>query len=1092
MADLSLGVKVDTGQAAAGMDNLADSAAGASGKLTDVTTAIDKTGEASQSTTAAVTDLSQAVTEATADFSGLIKMLNEFVQAKGAALGKPVKLFDEQNLASLEEIRDTFQNLVKSTKNLPGTVGHSLSNQQGGALAIKSPEQINLSAYSSDAKKQQEFLNRILTSLLAKLSNNPTGLAITDLYPTRPSPAAQPGTGLPDPAEPKQAKEVKKPKEPDTPFDKSVKLLGYTARQVSPLAGGVGGALSQAGKMGMEGYAGRGLGGMVAGAGLGGMAAGAGIGALAYGVYKAASAVSEGVDREKVLATDIDKFRRSLGGTADKFSDLVDQSRLLAGAFSLTHEVSRRLTTEFAQISKVNDVNQAKEGVGLAQSVGLDEARGSQFMASMRRDGAIGNKQQDARMLAMQFAEALKRTGSTLNAGELMHAMQSFGAETARRSMIAPNMESFAGVLSAMVGTKLPGMTVDNAAGIMNKFDASFRAGGRMGDASSNFQYKMLGGDGIGPLGVAMLEEAGPWATSNQVYNSNSPANQYLGDQGFNGRGDDISSIEKVIGGIVANQGGNRKREIETLQGLAGMGVQEASIMLLLHKQQKLHGMSSMMGQYENGDELLKKMGADGYMLAADTAKANGNVSGPEGLKSIVESLKKRSDLTKEQSAAIKGMDGMTDGAKLQDALVKFATTMKREETDGQKILKAAVDTANSTDLIGQKLVPAVIMTNNFLSELVKKVSPNSPYLNELNEQNRRARNAISPKDIKSGSVSSATIAEINSDAIAELRKPMSMIIGSGITGQSRMKVLEDQYRLLGDKAIIPYDVESSFGKGEIAAMKLRVDSEPKTATDSASVAGGEIPLRRKPTSTGGGQGLRGVTAGTGNKSEVAASMAKFMPAISESEKTFGLASNSMLALIQQENGQFDPTINHGTNPDGTTTSASGLTQITKGTWDSLNPMYEKRFGERPDKTNPNHQILAGALNLQKHLKKENGNLRFAYAAYHGGEGWRNNPAPHLAYADEVLSKMAKANQSMTASPGSSPVSTPDAKPVQRPADAKEPEKPQQSVSVSVAPIQITGEFLAQGSTGSGLSFAPVSHQSVARACVTGNLGACA
>jgi len=797
---------------------------------------------------AAINELGRSAADAAEDFSGLTSMLNEFLKRRSTELGKPVTLFSQDDVETLKAIRAEFQLLVRDTKG--SGIGKQLSTQPGGAGAVRSPEQINGRLLESDSQKLQATLDKVLMSVLRRLSARTgasvTGLTANDLGaggrqhpPVNPPNPNQPN---PDPVPPRR------PKRPDTPQSKSAKVLGYAAQQLSPLGGG---AINQAASMGAEGMAGRGMGGMLAGGGMAGLAAGAGIGLVAAGIYKAASAVNEGIDREKVLATDIDKFRRSLGTTADSFSELRDQSRMVGDQFNLNYETSRKITTEFANIAKTNKgaVDQASEGVGLAQAVGVDEAQGAGFIASLRRDQSIGDKKSDARIMGIQFAEALKRTGSTLNAGELMSAIQGFSSDTAHRSLTAGNLDGYAGMLSAMVGSKTPGLDIGNSRSLMARADASFQSGGGAGEASKTLQFMALGGDRLGLMGVKMREAAGMMATNDQVFGDpNNPVNKYTGGQMLGHKGSS-TGLEDLIKMIKDNSGGNKELEINTLSNHLNLNPNEAATFLNMEKEGKLGDTLAMARQYKGVD--LNKMSSDGYTMLADVAHAKGDKG---ELESIRAGLNKRADLSDDQKSQLASMVGM-DGAKLQDALVKFSTTLEREKTEGQKIQESATKTANATDRLAALLIPASVKSNELLSALVEKMAPDSEAAKRIaaakeDDQLREKRQMVESGEIDPDQVE-ARNRRYNQIAF-EMRTTNS-------TRESKVRNATKQIQELGDKAVPYSEVETANRQSrkpdeakikEDAAIWNEAQAAAKKKDAESLIRSGVDPSEQKPKSS--------------------------------------------------------------------------------------------------------------------------------------------------------------------------------------------------------------------------------------------------
>ncbi len=521
MTAQEIGLKVDTGQAESTLNKTAAAAENLEGKLQGV---VDGT----QAAGTAIEKLGSSAGTADTDLADLTKTINTFLVERGKLAGKAPRLLDtKQDQQALQELKQQFQEMLNTTPSIRTDV---LAANKGKTPSV--PSQVNMAGYSPDPKKQADLMERMLTRLLSHnlATGKPidTGLSAVDLNLRSLSRRPHEELDTPDPI---------KPKKPQSRDDENSRGLFRAASHIPGrfMASGIGGVAGEAAGAAVQGAT-SGM-GAFAGGGMAGLAAGAGIGLLGYGVYKGASALSEGVDKNKVEATETDKFKRSMGATSDAFDKLIQQSRMVGDAFLLTYDQSRKLSIEFANMAKVNDTKQVKEGAGLAQAVGVDESQGVDLMATMRRDKSMGTTQQDARIMAVQFAEALKRTGSTLNANELMSALKSFSTGTAHASLGTANMEGFAGILSAMVGSKTPGLDVGNSAGILNQADAAFRSGGMMGEASQAEQFAVLVGRGQenGLMQLKQRQAGGLYATeADTVGNKNSPVNLLMGrDQAY-------------------------------------------------------------------------------------------------------------------------------------------------------------------------------------------------------------------------------------------------------------------------------------------------------------------------------------------------------------------------------------------------------------------------------------------------------------------------------------------------------------------------------------------------------------------------------
>jgi hypothetical protein len=657
----------------------------------------------------ALDDLGKSASDAGENLVSLQTTLNQFLTARGKLAGKSPRLYDAKaDKAELEDFLHAFQETVKASPN----VRHAIQNAQSsaGLPAPAVPGQINMQGISATQAGQAKFFENLMMRMFSHVaahgkSQLNTGLTYMELT-GRSDPRSAPG-------EPAQQPRPQMP--PDSPFGKAA----HQAVRGLHSAGTAGGLAASA----IEGAA------AASGSGAMGMLKGGGIAALAYGAYKTVSAaggaVMDKLDAGKTENIEIDKFKRAVGSTADSFADLKNKSRAVGEQFLLTYEQSRKLTTDFAILSKsnVNGAALAGVGVGLAQSVGVDEGEGSAYMATMRRSGALSEKVADARLLAIQFAEALKRTGSTLNASDLMHSISGFAMSTSQRALLAPNTEGYAGMLSAMVGTGAPGLrgNVGNAAAILGHADAAFQGGGSMGEASKTLQYQALDGNKVGLLGVKMRQAAGMFATGDQVFgNENSQVNKFLGNGGMSRFGGDKSGIESVLS-MFAGSGMSKSAQLMAAGNhFQNMNPEQIATLMNLRESGKLTGMTSLMSQHPELKDKFEKMSAFGYESLSSVEAAKGDSTKLAGVR---DQLAKREGLTDDQKKELGGMSGLT-GKPLQDALVKFTTTLEREKTMGEQAQDSAAKTAQATARMADGLIPAAQSANNLLSALVQILAP--------------------------------------------------------------------------------------------------------------------------------------------------------------------------------------------------------------------------------------------------------------------------------------------------------------------------------------------------------------------------------
>lgn len=751
--------------------------------------------------------LSDAAKEADSDLSNLAESLNAVLNESAKAAGKKARLFDlSADRAALLEIKQMFGEIIAMQANRKGTFGQqvTVANAKTAYPKPDTPSKVNISGITTDAKQQKQLMDRFLLKVLENHAKNgetrfDSGLSLHELNRRSPLKDNQNTTGNPS-RQPQNGGNGGREEPKRNPVANAVKMLAQKFGQ------GTGSVMGGAGAE-IAGGAARGMAGMLPG----GMLGGGLLGLAGYGALKGAQAIGEGIDRNKDEAIGVDVLKRQLGTTSDSFDQLKASARLIGDSFDLTYEASRKLSAEFLDIARISDrmsaasaLGQAREGAGIAQAVGLDEAQGAGFMATLRHSGAMGETQKDARIMGVQFAEALKRSGSTMNAGDLMHAMQSFSENTAHRGLTAPNVEGFAGMLSAMVGSKTPGMDVGNAAGILNQADASFQHGGAMGEASNTLQFMGMGGSKIGILGVKARQSAGMFATENDVFGGkNNPLAQYMGnDLSQFKTGSNETGLESTMRMFDANFG-DKQSKLLAMGNHFGLDPKRMAALYNMREQGSLHGTLDMVSSYNErrapSEKIdMEKLSATGYTTLADISQ---NKSGVEGLQNIREGLSKRTDLSIEQRQSLTQMTGDKNEASLKDSLTKFAATLQREKTDGEKLQEATAKTANAAQRMADGMMPAVVQSRDFLGALVEKLAPDSEQAKASAAATAQAKNFETREKVESGKLSSDEIAKKNK----EFDKRADAEWGSFFPSEDKVRGIErERVDALGAKAI-PY-----------------------------------------------------------------------------------------------------------------------------------------------------------------------------------------------------------------------------------------------------------------------------------------------
>ncbi len=766
--------------------------------------------------------LGQSATDANDNLASLEKSLNAFLTTRGKAEGRTPRLFDlNADKAELEDLLKKWQEVINLQSNIRGplnTAGQGVGNRPAtpGQIAPMPGE-----AGEDVAKRIEYAITRLLRHHL-NTNQNPANTATANTGLTY-----EQMTGRPAAAPDAPIAQTRRPAQNDSHFGQVAQQAINGLHSVGPAGGMAASAIN-----GATSARDSGLGAM-------GIIKGGGVAALAYGAFQAVSsaggAAMDKLDAGKTENIELDKFKRALGSTSDGFDDLKNKSRAVGEQFLLTYEQSRKLGMDFAMQarSNVNGAGLTSVGVDLAQSVGLDEEQGTSYLATMRRSGTLGEKTTDAKLMAVQFAEALKRTGSTLNAGDLMQALGGFSSGTAQRSLGVANVDGFAGILSAMVGSNTPGLhgNVGNSASLLNRADAAFQGGGGMGEASSTLQFMAMEGDKIGLLGIKMRQAAGMFATGQDVFgNKDGQVNKFLGNDNMTRFGGSKSGLEQTLD-MFDRQGVSKDAQLLSASNHFKMNPEEMATLFNLRKDGKLGGLGAMMSQYK-GTVDPTKLSSAGLMAMADIQQAGLD---PGKLGGVRDQMATREGLTKEQKSELDKARTISDPAQLQAALVKVANTFEREKTAGEQAQKSTADIAQSTARLVDGLIPVAQKSKDYLADLVSFLAPDSKSAVALKEEDRQKKLAAKREQFATGAASiedrntyyenQRYIAKRGPNSekrLVEIDAAQKSEMGS-VAGRSRQGMMPNDPRVSDDarKAIAEGAAKAGFNPDYLSGLSL-------------------------------------------------------------------------------------------------------------------------------------------------------------------------------------------------------------------------------------------------------------------------------
>lgn len=449
-------------------------------------------------------------------------------------------------------------------------------------------------------------------------------------------------------------------------------------------AGPVGGVVANSVSTGMSAGFGAGLMGL-----LGGM--------LALGVGKLVSGVMEKIGEAETNNIAMDRLKRTLGDVNVSFNALKSVVHAGADNLKITYAESEKLSTQFAKLGNVTGTkykdlaDELGVGVGMSRAFGLDPSQGVGVMGQMRGLG-ITSSTQESRRFALLIGETIGKSGAFAKADEVMDAMASFAASQTRNNMGAANVAGYAGMFSSMVGSGIPGLDPQGAAGMLARVNAALSAGGAKGEASQFFTALVGNRMGLDPIQTQILREGGAFATTRGMFGDGSVAQRY----GIAGPSDlsDKTYLQSSLEELRRQYGNDKGLLAQATSNHLGVGINQAMALLSVEP--------NAIGEMQDRFGDLSKLSANGI----------GNISTAmygkkDDVQALARSLKARSDVTAADKQAITEAEG--DDSKLRDVLADLSARYGQERTMGSDIRDSKNALDNIKTALADQLVP---MTN--------------------------------------------------------------------------------------------------------------------------------------------------------------------------------------------------------------------------------------------------------------------------------------------------------------------------------------------------------------------------------------------
>lgn len=450
---------------------------------------------------------------------------------------------------------------------------------------------------------------------------------------------------------------------------------------------------------------------------------GAGLGALAGGLAALAIGKVVGKAVEKVGAAQqefigYDTLKRTLGDVNVSFNMLKSSLRETSYSLGMTFDEGLKLGTQFTKLSGITGeqskhlAEEVQVGGGFGRSFGMDPSQSNAFFAQMRQF-RVTSDVQGSRQLALMIGESVAKSGASSKADEVLEAVAGFTSQQTRMGMQSANVGGYLGMLTGMIGSKIPGMDPAGAAGILGKVNSSIMGGGNAGEAGQNFIYSAIGSRlGLSPVQTMIMREQGAFGTGRGTFGSGTAWAKFSEQNGIKtpggAVGSDATNLQILMEHFRKNYAGQPELMVDAMHNLFGIGTSQAMALSTMQSQD-VGGMGRRM---ERLGLDVGRVNATG-ISAIGQIEANTSLSEPEKDQRIRDTYDKNQSSTlgseaRQQLTALEniaqsvageavpalnsiragimymaGKDGKVSPRKIEEAIAKTESDERRESIEG-------------------------------------------------------------------------------------------------------------------------------------------------------------------------------------------------------------------------------------------------------------------------------------------------------------------------------------------------------------------------------------------------------------------------
>lgn len=537
-------------------------------------------------------------------------------------------------------------------------------------------------------------------------------------------------------------------------------MLGRYAGAMGGVAGGM---ISGGG--GMFGNIGAGIGGLA------GLIPGLGtvLGPLTGGILGAVGGrVDKGMEDATSTAQDISNLKHSLGEASDSFEGLRDKVQAASEGLGIAYVESARFAKHYAELSNLqrdqkNSLSgELRTAYGFAKGFGLDPQSGVGFMGQMRLTGNVSDEK-SAKLMAVHIADAVERGGNRSKMDEVLASISNFAQQSARMSLTAPDVNSFASYMATGTATRVPGLDPANASAILSSADSSMRRGGGYGDASKIAIMSAIGNSNsdLSVFDVEAVMEGGLFGNAQKTFGKGGIMHARAEQMGLKGElarygklssadNSGVSNATRIMN-TLRSQSGSDDEYLASMRGAFGLqSMGQAAALDMMHNTDPgLGGLKSKLSKAGVNIENIT-----GSSLGGIAEVASGDVT---TLNQYAGKLRAGTEYKALSDGERNSLDAAKTPEELRDVLLKLLSDRERQETIGDKTLNIQADMRNAFQRMAEGLLPATVTIKDGILELVKFFAPNSKLPAQEAERVKKdidAKMARSSAEDKSGRAS--------------------------------------------------------------------------------------------------------------------------------------------------------------------------------------------------------------------------------------------------------------------------------------------------------------------------------------------------